>query len=75
MPLPGCGHTEQRWSVLASVADEDLALVKLFEGHTDALAILAEIGGPHVAGKEGKAVQPAKAPAIWSVWAAEPPDA
>ncbi len=42
----------------------DLGLVKLFEGHTDALAILAELHGPTPS-----------AGSRWGVWAAEPPDA
>lgn len=64
MPLPGHGHTLARWRALAAVAACDLSLVKLFEGHTDALAILAELHGP--------------TPSVgsrWGVWAAEPPDA
>ncbi|MFM9923737.1 acyl-CoA dehydrogenase [Variovorax sp. H27-G14] len=65
LPLPGAGHTLARWRVLASVAAHDLSLVKLFEGHTDALAILAELGGA-----------PATEPhALWGTWCAEPPDA
>ncbi|MFM0283507.1 acyl-CoA dehydrogenase [Paraburkholderia sediminicola] len=64
VPLPGHGHTLARWRALAAVAACDLGLVKLFEGHTDALAILAELHGP--------------TPSVgsrWGVWAAEPPDA
>lgn len=64
LPLPGQGRTLQRWQILARVAACDLALAKLYEGHTDALAILAECGAP-VDIAEG----------IWGVWAAEPPDA
>jgi alkylation response protein AidB-like acyl-CoA dehydrogenase len=64
LPLPGHGRTLARWGALAAVAACDLGLVKLFEGHTDALAILAELHGPApVAGS------------CWGVWAAEPPDA
>ena len=40
--LPADGHTLQRWQVLAQVAACDLNLVKFFESHLDALAILAE---------------------------------
>jgi hypothetical protein len=65
LPLPGQGATLERWRMLAAVAACDLALVKLFEGHTDALAIIAEIG-------EG--LVPASGQA-WGVWAAEPPTA
>ncbi|WP_153788552.1 acyl-CoA dehydrogenase family protein [Pseudomonas sp. EMN2] len=64
LPLPGQGRTLDRWRALARVAGCDLSLAKLYEGHTDALAILAECGVAHHAG-EG----------IWGVWAAEPPDA
>lgn len=63
-PLPGHGRTLARWRALAAVAACDLGLVKLFEGHTDALAILAELRGP---------VPPESS--RWGVWAAEPPDA
>ena len=64
VPLPGHGQTLARWRALAAVAACDLGLVKLFEGHTDALAILAELHGP---------TPPAGS--RWAVWAAEPPDA
>jgi hypothetical protein len=64
LPLPGSGRTLQRWQMLADVAAEDLALAKLFEGHTDALAIMAELGGA--------AAEPGSA---WGTWAAEPPTA
>jgi len=62
-PLPASGRTLKRWQRLSSIARLDLGLAKLFEGHTDALAILAEIS------------QPQRYPAIarWAVWAAEPP--
>ncbi|WP_445673183.1 acyl-CoA dehydrogenase [Pseudomonas ceruminis] len=64
LPLPGQGNTLRRWQTLARVAGCDLALAKLYEGHTDALAILAECGAAHQA-LDG----------VWGVWAAEPPDA
>jgi hypothetical protein len=64
LPLPGRGETLVRWRALAAVAACDLGLVKLFEGHTDALAILAELDGP---------MPPAAG--RWGVWAAEAPDA
>jgi hypothetical protein len=65
LPLPGHGATLERWRMLAAVAACDLALVKLFEGHTDALAIMAELGAGHT---------PTNRQA-WGVWAAEPPTA
>jgi hypothetical protein len=64
LPLPGGGRTLARWRSLATVAACDLGLAKLFEGHTDALAILAELNGP---------APPARS--RWGMWAAEPPDA
>jgi alkylation response protein AidB-like acyl-CoA dehydrogenase len=64
LPLPGRGETLLRWRALAEVAARDLGLVKLYEGHTDALAVLAELNAPA-----------APAGSRWGVWAAEPPDA
>ncbi|WP_332729556.1 acyl-CoA dehydrogenase [Pseudomonas sp. ESBL2] len=64
LPLPGQGCTLERWRVLARVAGYDLSLAKLYEGHTDALAILAECGAAQHAFN-----------GIWGVCAAEPPDA
>ena len=46
LPLPGSGQTLSRLSQLAQVAGHDLRLCKLFEGHTDALAIIAELDSP-----------------------------
>jgi len=62
LPLPGGGRTWERWASLAELAGEDLSLARLSEGHTDALAILAELGaGPPPDGSR------------WGVWAAQPP--
>ncbi|MFI9103334.1 acyl-CoA dehydrogenase [Streptomyces fildesensis] len=61
-PLPGSGRTGERFAALRSVAERDLCLARLAEGHADALAILAELGGP----SPGPAER-------WGVWAAEPP--
>ncbi len=44
LPLPGHGDTWERFETLASLAEEDLSLARLGEGHADALAILAESG-------------------------------
>lgn len=63
LPFPGQGHTLLRWQMLAAVAAHDLALVKLYEGHTDALAILAELQAETPAGS------------VWGVWCAEAPNA
>ena len=64
LPAPASGHTLERWQALARVAAQDLSLAKLFEGHTDALAIMKELGAPHT--------PPGSS---WGMWAAEPPDA
>ncbi len=64
LPLPGHGSTLLRWQWLAAVAGHDLSLAKLYEGHTDALAILEELHGP--ARPEGS---------LWGTWCAEPPNA
>lgn len=66
LPLPGHGATLERWRALAAVGAHDLSLAKLFEGHTDALAILHEAGAVQLVA--------AKA-ALWATWCAEPPDA
>lgn len=64
LPLPGGGHTLERWQRLAQLAGCDLALAKLYESHADALAILAECDALGDAGD-----------GLWAVWAAEPPGA
>jgi alkylation response protein AidB-like acyl-CoA dehydrogenase len=62
LPLPGHGRTRVRWAALAGLAESDLSLARLAEGHADALAILDELGGP---------APPAGS--RWGVWAAMPP--
>lgn len=62
LPLPGGGRTLARWRALAEVASHGLALAKLYESHTDALAILAEL----------QADLPSEG-LRWAVWCAEPP--
>jgi alkylation response protein AidB-like acyl-CoA dehydrogenase len=68
LPLPGSGDTGGRWQALTAIAERDLALARLAEGHTDALAILAELAslavGPVPTPRPGER---------WGVWAAEPP--
>ncbi|RAU44069.1 MULTISPECIES: acyl-CoA dehydrogenase family protein [unclassified Pseudomonas] len=64
LPFPGAGATLERWQRLAQVAAADLCLAKLYESHTDALAILHECQA-NVPQTKG----------LWAVWAAEPPDA
>jgi hypothetical protein len=62
LPLPGSGRTRERWAALAWWGGTDLSLARLVAGHTDAVAILAELGGPAL-----------PAGATSAVWAAEPP--
>ena len=62
LPLPGSGATRERWAAFADLAGEDLSLARLAEGHADAVAILAELGGPRP--------EPGSR---WGVWAANPP--
>lgn len=62
LPLPGHGRTRVRWAALAGIAEHDLSLARLAEGHADAIAILDELGGP--------APPPGSR---WGVWAAMPP--
>ncbi|QKZ05600.1 acyl-CoA dehydrogenase family protein [Pseudomonas eucalypticola] len=64
LALPGSGRTLERWRCLAVVAGQDLGLCKFYEGHTDALAIMAELAAPKVA-----------VGSTWGTWAAEPPNA
>jgi hypothetical protein len=77
LSLPGHGETLTRWRALAEVAARDLSLLKLYEGHTDALAILAEAAALDAEfddpGREQKFDTPTSA--VWGVWCAEPPDA
>jgi hypothetical protein len=63
LPLPGSGRTLERFQQLAEVGGHDLGLCKLFEGHTDALAIIEQLGGSPTPGS------------TWGMWAAEPPQA
>jgi len=60
LPAPGGGDTIARWAALARWGRADLPLARLAEGHTDAVAILRELGGsPH-------------RHACYGVWAARP---
>lgn len=53
LPLPGRGETARRWQILTEFAHADLSLARVFEAHTDALAILAEAGEPAPEGTYG----------------------
>lgn len=58
LPRPGGGATARRWAALAGWGRRDLALARLAEGHTDAVAVLAEAG------------RPAEPGVLYGVWAA-----
>jgi alkylation response protein AidB-like acyl-CoA dehydrogenase len=73
LPLPARGHTLWRWRFLARVASRDLVVVKLFEAHADALAILADLDSEATIVRLAEE-QCGRSPA-WAVWAAEPPEA
>ncbi|TQS42337.1 acyl-CoA dehydrogenase family protein [Cryptosporangium phraense] len=60
LPLPGAGRTRERFAVLGALGRADPVLARLAEGHADAVAILAELGGPE------------PGDASWGVWAAVP---
>jgi hypothetical protein len=62
LPLPGAGSTETRFAMLQSFGRHDLSLARLVEGHTDAVAILAEAGRATLAATGGRL----------GVWAAGP---
>lgn len=64
LPVPGSGRTATRWWKLAALTENDVVAGRLAEAHADALAILAELGGPRV-----------DAGQLWGVWAAEAPQA
>jgi alkylation response protein AidB-like acyl-CoA dehydrogenase len=62
LPSPGSGRTRERWAAFADLAQEDLSVARLAEGHADAVATLGELDGP--------APPPGSK---WGVWAAHPP--
>lgn len=81
LPYPGEGRTRERWAALTALAEQDLALARLAEGHTDALAILHEIDPDFtdadiIPGTVAGTI-PDTGPLTsgrWGVWAAEPPN-
>lgn len=62
LPSPGGGDTWARFEALSQWAAQDLSLGRLVEGHSDAMAILAEAG-----------MRPAEPGATYGVWAARSP--
>ena len=75
LPLPGHGRTRVRWAALAALAETDLSLARLGEGHADAIAILGELGGApdERGGAPGGPGSPVPPHSRWGVWAARPP--
>ena len=73
LPFPGEGRTRERWAALTSLAEQNLALARLAEGHTDALAVLHEIYPGHIDPDHGTDERVAPGERRWGVWAAEPP--
>ena len=63
LPRPGAGATPARHRALVEVGRRDLAVGRLAEAHTDAVAILGEAGREPPAGR------------LYGVWASEPPGA
>jgi alkylation response protein AidB-like acyl-CoA dehydrogenase len=61
LALPAGGRTAARWGVLSALGRANLTVARVFEAHTDALAILAEAG-----------IDTADA-LTWGVFAAEAP--
>jgi alkylation response protein AidB-like acyl-CoA dehydrogenase len=61
LPEPGGGRTAERFAAFIRWGRRDPVLARLLEGHADARAILAELGGDDPSG------------AVWGVWAAVPP--
>jgi hypothetical protein len=62
LPLPGGGETPRRLLMLSQIARRDLSAGRIAEGHTDAMAILAEAG------------RPARKDALYAVWTGDDPD-
>jgi hypothetical protein len=62
LPLPGSGQTPRRLLMLSQIARRDLSAGRIAEGHTDAIAILAEAG---VAPRDN---------ALYGVWTCDDPD-
>ncbi|HEU5265713.1 MAG TPA: hypothetical protein VFU35_03390 [Jatrophihabitans sp.] len=63
LPVPGDGHTLERWAALAALARANVTVARVVEAHADALAILAEAKS-----------EPAAPGSTWGVFAAESPD-
>lgn len=73
LPWPGSGSMRERWARLTALAEQDLALARLAEGHADALAILHELDADLREPVFRSAASTGTGSARWGVWAAEPP--
>jgi len=67
LPLPGRGHTAERFHALWDLGAVDLTLGRLGEAHADGHAILGEADRHDLAGRDGS-------PCVFGVWASDPPD-
>jgi alkylation response protein AidB-like acyl-CoA dehydrogenase len=65
-PLPGQGHTVERFHLLARSSARDVVLGRLLEAHADAIAILHELRRAQDLLERGSSGR-------WGVWAAGPP--
>ncbi|AKC72697.2 acyl-CoA dehydrogenase family protein [Pandoraea oxalativorans] len=74
LPYPGGGDTLVRWRMLADAASVDLCFAKLFESHTDALAILHELQDLAPRAPASAASSPFHG-GICAVWCSESPTA
>jgi len=70
LPLPGRGRTQDRLDRLRRLGHDDLVLARLAEAHTDAVAILADLGAGSDADPEADLYADRH---LWGVWAADPP--
>ncbi|BDZ41912.1 acyl-CoA dehydrogenase [Paraoerskovia sediminicola] len=70
-PLPGIGRTGELWSILASLAADDVGVARIVEPHLDALAVLAQARSAGLAPDLDRVG--ADDGATWGVYAAEGP--
>lgn len=73
LPLPGSGRTRERLVRLRDLGSADLVTARLAEAHTDALAILSDLGTPDPSGDRDGPEGEVGQRHLWGVWAADPP--
>ncbi len=80
LPLPGEGDTIGRWDALAVISSVDVAVGRIVETHTDAVAILSEAGedtpggswGVFAAEGAGTSLEATRACGEWSLQGTKP---